>query len=133
MNEPVNEDEFVADASAILAALKNEPFGKFDPERLVGTSISAVNLCEVLTQLHSDGLTQEQAVAAAARLNLQVVVFDSRQAEIAADLWSQTRQAGLSPGDRACLALALARGSPAVTADRVWATVDVGVEIVLIR
>lgn len=129
----MNEDEFVADASAILAALKNEPFGEFDPERLVGTTISAVNLCEVLTKLHSDGLTQEQAVAAAARLNLQVVVFDSHQAEIAAELWPQTRQAGLSLGDRACLALGLARGSRVVTADRVWATVDVGVEIVLIR
>ena len=129
----MNEDEFVADASAILAALKNVPFGEFDPERLVGASISAVNLCEVLTKLHSDGLTQEQAVAAAARLDLQVVVFDSRQAEIAADLWLQTRQAGLSLGDRACLALGLARGSPVVTADRVWATIDVGVEIVLIR
>ena len=129
----MNEDEFVADASAILAALKNESFGEFDPERLVGASISAVNLCEVLTKLHSDGLTQEQAVAAAARLDLQVVVFDSRQAEIAADLWLQTRQAGLSLGDRACLALGLARGSPVVTADRVWATIDVGVEIVLIR
>jgi ribonuclease VapC len=129
----VNEDDFVADASAILAALKNEPFGEFDPERLVGSSISTVNLCEVLTKLQSDGLTQEQAVAAAARLNLQVVVFDAHQAGIAADLWPRTRQAGLSLGDRACLALGLARGRPVVTADRVWATVDVSVEIVLIR
>ena len=129
----MNEDEFVADASAILAALKNEPFGEFDPERLVGTSIGAVNLCEVLTKLRSDGLTQEQAVAAAARLNLQVVGFDSRQAEIAADLWPQTRHAGLSLGDRACLALGLQLDRPVVTADRAWATVDVGVEIVLIR
>jgi PIN domain nuclease of toxin-antitoxin system len=39
----------------------------------------------------------------------------------------------LSLGDRACLALGLRLGSPVVTADRVWATVDVGVEIVLIR
>ena len=60
----MNEDNIVADASAILAALKNEPFSNVDPRLLVGATISAVNVCEVLAKLHDDGLNKAQAQAA---------------------------------------------------------------------
>ena len=125
--------EVVADASAILAALKNEPFSKITPERLVRASISAVNLSEVLTKLAADGLSQAQADAAVGALDLRVFAFDRQQARAAANLWTATRRAGLSLGDRACLALALRFGDPVVTADRAWTRVDVGVEVILIR
>jgi len=129
----VNEDDIVADASAILAALKGEPFSNVDPRRLVGSTISAVNVCEVLSKLHDDGLTDAQADAAISTMDLRVVPFDGPQARIAARLRSITRHAGLSLGDRACLALGDRLGYPVVTADRVWASLDVGVEIVPIR
>ena len=129
----MNDEDIVADASAILAALKNEPFGRFHPEQLIGGAISAVNLSEVLAKLAADGLNEAQANAAADRLNLRVFAFDRQQAGIAAQLWASTRRAGLSFGDRACLALALTLRRAAVTADRAWARVDVGVEIILIR
>ena len=48
-------------------------------------------------------------------------------------MWASTRKAGLSLADRACLALALDLGATAVTADRAWAKVDVGVEVKVIR
>jgi PIN domain nuclease of toxin-antitoxin system len=50
-------------------------------------------------------------------------------------LRAATAEAGLSLGDRFCLALALREGLPAWTADRQWRTVAeaIGVEIVLIR
>ena len=54
-------------------------------------------------------------------------------AEIAAALWTLTRAAGLSFGDRSCLALASRLGVPVLTTDRAWAKVDVGVPIELIR
>jgi ribonuclease VapC len=129
----VSEEVIVADASAILAILKNEPFGDFDPERLVGATISAVNLCEVLTKLTSDGHTEEQANAAVSPLDLRVVAFDQGQAGVAARLWLEARRAGLSLGDRACLALSRTLGCPSVTADRAWASLDTGVEVILIR
>ncbi|HTT78949.1 MAG TPA: type II toxin-antitoxin system VapC family toxin [Stellaceae bacterium] len=129
----MNDDEIVADASAILAALKNEPFGKFDPRRMVKASISAVNLCEVLTKLVDDGLTDAQAETAVVALDLRVYAFERREAHAAAQLRVRTRHAGLSLGDRACLALGNRLGCPVLTADRAWANVDVGVEIVLIR
>jgi ribonuclease VapC len=129
----VNEPEVVADASAILALLKSEAFGDFDPERLAGAWVSAVNLSEVLAKLSSGGLAEEEADAAIAALDLQIVPFDEAQARAAARLWSPKRRAGLSFADRACLALGLRLGRPVATADRIWATLDVGAEIVLIR
>jgi PIN domain nuclease of toxin-antitoxin system len=129
----VNEGDIVADASAILAALKNEPFSNVDPRLLVGATVSAVNVCEVLSKLHDDGLNEEQAQAAVAVMDLRVVPFDGLQARTAARLRSMTRHAGLSLGDRACLALADRLGYPVVTADRVWASLEVGIEIIMIR
>jgi len=129
----VNEEEIVADASAILAALKNEPFSNLDPRRLVGATISAVNLCEVMSKLHDDGLNDIQADAAVSAMDLRVISFDEPQARIAARLRAITRDAGLSLSDRACLALGLCLGRPVITADRAWASLDVGVEVVLIR
>lgn len=128
----MNEDGIVADASAVLAALKNEPFRKPDPRELVGATISAVNLCEVLTKLH-DGLNEAQADRAVSAMDLSVVAFDEPQARIAAGLRATTRHVGLSLGDRACLSLGETLGRPIVTADRIWASLDVGVEIVVIR
>jgi PIN domain nuclease of toxin-antitoxin system len=129
----VNEEEIVADASAILAALKNEPFSNLDPRRLVGATISAVNLCEVMSKLHDDGLKDIQADAAVSAMDLRVISFDAPQGRIAARLRAITRDAGLSLGERACLALGLYLGRPVITADRAWASLDVGVEVVLIR
>jgi ribonuclease VapC len=129
----VNEGNVVADASAILAALKNEPFSNVDPRLLVGATVSAVNVCEVLSKLHDDGLNEEQAQAAVAVMDLRVIPFDGLQARTAARLRSMTRHAGLSLGDRACLALGDRLGYPVVTADRVWAGLQVGTEIIMIR
>ncbi len=129
----MNESEIVADASAILAALKNEPFTKIAPRQVVGASISAVNLSEVLAKLASDGLNEAQADAALNSLDLRVFPFDRKEAVVAARLWAPTRRAGLSLGDRACLALGIELGKPVVTADRAWASLDIGAEVILIR
>lgn len=129
----MNDDAIVADASAILALLKREPIDRLDPRRLFGALISAVNFSEVIERLCSGGLDAAEADEAVAELNLQVADFSETQARTAAHLRSRTRHVGLSLGDRACLALGLQLGRPVVTADRAWASVDVGVEIVLIR
>lgn len=44
-----------------------------------------------------------------------------------------TRSAGLSLGDRACVALARRLALPALTADRAWTGLDLGVELHQIR
>jgi PIN domain nuclease of toxin-antitoxin system len=83
--------------------------------------------------LLEDGLSEAHADAAVSAMDLRVVSFDERQVHMAARLRSVTRHAGLSLGDRACLALAEKLGCPVVTADRVWASLGLGLEVVLIR
>ncbi len=133
MRRLVNDGDIVVDASAIIAFLVSEPFTLFNAAHLGHAVISAVNLSEVLTRLPEIGVPQEAAAAAVLRLNLRVTPFDEPQARAAARLRRLTRHAGLSLGDRACLALAERLGCPAVTADRAWAQLNIGVEVVLIR
>ena len=45
----------------------------------------------------------------------------------------QTRALGLSLGDRACLALAVALNAPVYTADRTWKKLKLGTRIHVIR
>jgi PIN domain nuclease of toxin-antitoxin system len=130
---PVSEAEVVADASAIIALLAGEPFEHVDPEQIARAWVSAVNLSEVLAKLYEMGLPDPDADAAISLLGLRVAGFDEAQASAAARLKRNTRQAGLSLGDRACLALAQSLECPVITADRAWANVDVGVEVLLIR
>ncbi len=129
----VNNVGIVVDASAVIALLVGEPFTRFEPSRLANASISAVNLSEVLTRLQEIGMPESGAVNAVARLTLRVIAFDEPQARATTRLRPATRHAGLSLGDRACFALGLELGRSVVTADRAWANLDIGVDIVLIR
>lgn len=126
-------DEVVADASAIIALLAGEPFERIDLERMAGAWVSAVNLSEVLSKLYEMSLPASEAAAAVSLLGLRVAPFDEAQAGVAARLKGSTGKAGLSLGDRACLALAKSLQSSVITADRAWANVDVGVQVILIR
>ena len=129
----MNDADIVVDGSAVIALLVGEPFTSFDPLRLPNASISAVNLSEVLARLQEIGMPENDVAVAVARLNLRVVAFDELQARATAQLRSLTRHFGLSLADRACLALGDRLRCPVVTADRIWASLDVGVEIVMIR
>ncbi len=107
----------VLDASALFAAL-GEPGSDKVRAVLAESALSMVNIRLVLDPLPID-----------------LIGFDAELAVAAGLLLPATRRAGLSIGDRACLALALRLGVPALTADRSWQSIAsaVGVEIVLIR
>jgi PIN domain nuclease of toxin-antitoxin system len=102
-------------------------------EYLESAAISAVNWLEVVRRSRQRGVETSAVRAALADANVAVVPFDESDADTAASLWERTRGSGLSLADRACLALASRLGIPAVTADRAWTKLDVGVEIVCIR
>ena len=59
--------------------------------------------------------------------------FTPEQAEAAARLFTRTRNHGLSLADRACLALALDKGLPVMTADRAWGGLGLDIKIEVIR
>jgi PIN domain nuclease of toxin-antitoxin system len=122
------------DASALLALLNQEPGADQTAAAIAaGAAMSAVNLSEVVAKLREQGVPAAAIRAAIDPLGLDVVPFDADQAYAAGDLRVETRQAGLSLGDRACLALAQRDHVPALTADRSWERLQVGVAIQLIR
>lgn len=123
----------VLDSSAILAALWREPGGDRVAARLRRGLVSAVNMVEVLTRLIDRGVGPDAAELTLGALGLRVVDFDAAQGRVAAALRPATRKAGLSLGDRACLALGQREEKPVLTADRSWEGLEVGVRIELIR
>jgi ribonuclease VapC len=123
----------VLDASAVLAVLNQEPGAEAVKGRLAESVMSVVNTVEVGTKLVDRGMTTEAAAIAIELLEIAMVDFDQELAEIAIDLRHKTRAVGLSLADRACLALALREQATAVTADRVWSSIDVGCKIEVIR
>ena len=125
--------DVVLDASALLALLQREPGADVIEALLDRSAISAVNWSEVVQRLLRRGLALADVGPDLGALDLAVVPFDAEQAETAADLEGVTRAAGLSLADRACLALAREARVPAFTADHSWESVDVGVEIRLVR
>lgn len=125
--------ETVLDASALIAYLKEEPGGETVAPLIPDAVISAVNMAEVVTRMTEDGFTAEQAREVITDASVNVVAFDESLAIATGLLRPSTRHLGLSLGDRACLALAVKLGVPALTADRRWSGLDIGVEIRQIR
>jgi PIN domain nuclease of toxin-antitoxin system len=125
--------DMVVDSSAVLAELKGEPGGE-TVRALTGVAhLSAVNYCEVITKLIEAGIPADEAAALAEALGYAVAPADQQRAAMAGKLHAKTRGTGVSLGDRFCLALAQELALPVLTSDRRWATLDIGVEIILIR
>lgn len=66
------------------------------------------------------GLDADEAIQDLSDLEMTVVEIGQDVAQEAARLRSVTMTAGLSIGDRFCLALAKQLGIPALTTDRAW-------------
>lgn len=129
----------VLDSSALLAYLRREPGCDAVIEALLaGAAISAVNWAETLSKLADLGRDPHQTAAAleAAGLlgqSLQILDFTDALARETAALRTATRGAGLSIGDRACLALGRTLKLPVLTADRLWRELRTGAQVRLLR
>lgn len=123
------------DASAILAAILGEAGGDSVFDLLDEAIVSTVNVAEVYTYAAINELPTEAIDAFFADTGIAIVSFDSVQAVTAGQLASITRKAGLSLGDRSCLALAKLRNAEVLTADRPWQQVasTTGLTITLLR
>lgn len=123
----------VVDASAVLCVLLGERGADTVAVRIKGAWISSVNLTEVLTRLIDLGSTPDDLDAVVPQLDLIVVPFDAELGRAAADLRRMTRAAGLSLGDRACLALGDRLQATVLTGDRKWSSLDLGIDVEQIR
>jgi ribonuclease VapC len=124
----------VLDASALLAVLNQEAGAELVLPVLAGALMSSVNWSEVVRKAMARGVQvgprMRRDVEA---VGVRIVPFAADDAEQTAHIWRSAPRAGLSLGDRACLALALDRGAVAVTADRAWAALPLQVPVKVVR
>jgi ribonuclease VapC len=125
----------VLDASAILALLKSERGASKVAGVIADASVCAINQAEVISHFVHLGAPLDDVRAMLAALPYAVVAADDALAWEAGNLRAATSSAGLSLGDRFCLALAKRLGAAAYTADKAWRDIagDVAVKIVTIR
>lgn len=129
----------VLDASALLAYLRDETRAEIVENALIdGCYISIINWVEVLSKVVDLGESPDEIIK---RLrdegllenSLKIIACNEEDAITIAKFRPVTKSAGLSLGDRACLALGKRLNLPVLTADKVWSSLSLGITINLIR
>lgn len=123
----------VLDASAVVALAHGETGAETIEPLVDGSCISTVSWSEVARVCLAVDRDPDALRAVLVDAGCRTIEFTVDDATLAARLWESTRNAGLSLADRACLALATRLEAPALTADRAWAGLDVGVEVIVVR
>lgn len=125
---------YVLDASALMALFQGES-GSDKVAQAVkdGAAVSTVNLSEIASKLNELNTPQTLIQDAINALGLTIVDFNADLAYSVGLLRPLTRHLGLSLGDRACLALAQYLNLPAITSDRLWKNLTLGIAIEVIR
>lgn len=123
----------VVDASALLVLLLQEAGAPLVAARLPGSSMSVVNLAEVVSQLIQRGLDAQALDPVIQRLQVELAPVDADQSIEAGQLHAATRSHGLALADCYCLVLARRRDAEVLTADRAWSKLKIGVPITLVR
>ncbi len=128
-------NKIALDTSAVLAWLFQEAGAdQVLPVLEAGSGImSSVNYAELVGKLVDQGMPAEIIRKTLFDLELEVVDYDAEQAFETGILRNVSRTFGLSLGDRACLALAIIKKLPVLTADRIWLNVPVPTEVRVIR
>lgn len=125
----------VLDSSAALAMILDEPGGEIVMDAFLRQdepiAISAVNWSEILVRMQREVDGFERGTLGALLPGAEVVPFGQADAEATAQV--ALNCPSLSLGDRACLALAKHRKADAWTTDRIWARMDTGAELKVLR
>lgn len=125
----------VLDASAVLALLNGERGASKVAGVIADAAVGVFNQAEVISHFVHLGAPEAEVRTMLGALPYALVAADEALAWQAGLLRAATAPAGLSLGDRFCLALARQLKAPAYTADKAWreVAVDTGVKVVLIR
>ena len=109
----------VFDTSVVLAILNEEKGSEVGENHMGQALLSVVNLAEVVTVLARR--SNESSIRTQIRpFEKKVTPYDQPLALQTGLLIPYTKDYGLSLGDRACLATAMAHKLPVLTADLVW-------------
>ena len=128
------KNKILLDTSALLALLKKEPGHEIVSNIIAISTISSVNLSELITVLSRAGVSENDIDEIITDLVPEIVPFCGDISIKTGKISKLTQGYGLSLGDRACLATAIQLGLPVYTADKIWAELDLpNVKIKLIR
>lgn len=120
------------DSSALIAIVLLEPGAEAALSHLPDGRASAVILAETLGKLGLKGKDPALVAANFKAAGLAIDPVDEKDALAVAALHEFHRR-GVSLGDRFCLAHALSRSLPVITADRPWRDLGLPVELRYIR
>ena len=123
----------VLDASALLSFLQGKPGDNQVEAILPEAVICSVNWSEVVQKSVAAGVGVDGMREDLEALGLKILPFSAEEAELAGRLWQQTKQAGLSLGDRACLSTGIRMNVNVLTADQIWTTLNLPVVVQSIR
>jgi ribonuclease VapC len=125
----------VLDASAVLAWLFGERGEDVVDQMLEHAAISAVNLAEVLYRAEEEGMATGTLQPDLEALGVRVAPFVDEDARLLVEVRRTARGQGarLSLADCCCLATGIRLGLPVVGADRVWESLQLGVEVIRLR
>ncbi len=123
----------VLDASALLCFLQDETGNSQVVKALPEAVICSVNWAEVIQKTISAGVSISGMREELEAIGLEILPFSIEEAELTGSLWNQTKKAGLSLGDRACLSVAIKMNVKVLTADRIWTTLKLPIVVESIR
>lgn len=124
----------VLDASALMALINNEPGSALVQVHLAKACMSTINFTEVLSKMVEQGAPAIDAKRVLDNFNIELIAFDQSQIFGVSQLRLNTKQYGLSLGDRVCLNLGKTLGLPILTSDQIWAKMnDPDIKILLVR
>lgn len=131
-NKNKNNSTGVLDASALMALFNDEKGCDVVYRILGGACISAVTLCEVLSEISKQGGALSVFIAQIEALELEVIPFDFEIAKIAAELLNVADDSSITLEERASLALAIHLSLPLYTRQHAFAGLELPVKVRMI-
>lgn len=127
-------NKIVFDSSALIMLFAKEPGYEVVRQNLKHAIISSINIAEVYKYcIAVQNLTEDDCRDLIKLSGIKIIDFCEEQALITAKIVKQTKQYGLSLGDRGCIALAMFKDYPILTCDKIWQKVDLDVEFIMAR
>lgn len=126
-------NKVVLDSSALIAFINRESGAELVEKYLPNAVMSCVNVAEVVAVLCLVDVPEIVIRNIINDLNIEIISFDQEQALQAGLLRKKTKAAGLSLGDRACITLSSIKNLTLVTANKIWSSLGLTNNIILIR
>lgn len=127
-------NKIVFDSSALIMLFAKEPGYESVRQNLKHAIISSVNIAEVYKYcIAVQNLTEDDCRNLIKLSGIKIIDFCEEQALLTAKIIKQTKEYGLSLGDRGCIALAMFKNYPILTCDKIWQKIDLDVDFRMAR